>query len=448
MEFIFVLLLIPAAIIYFRNPKDEATRWLTFFMASSASGSFSRMLRLYVLPDLDPESFWTLVVHGVRFGFYFLSHHVFHYGLLMYAIIYSLGASFKYKKTLTLFLLAPLIYSILLTPWHDYSKQLETISYFYWTTAYDLFAACLIIYAYRKETNIIIKKSRHHNALIFIPTIFAIVLFVNIRNTFMPSSLVNRTIIVFTLYSFIVFVVLAIRNGVLGVKIQINNHVLHSTARATANSTDIINHTIKDEMNKIRMIIDRTRLESAHKEKGEILTEFSKLYTATDQVLEFVDRIRDQTQDVELRKARVSLPHIVRGAVEDIEHLATINEVKIKKRFLYTGTLNCDQMYIREVVKNLLKNSIEAMTGKGGHITIEIYQNKRKTYISVTDNGCGIPESILAKVKEPFFSTKNNKHNYGLGLNFCSNVMQKHGGHLEVFSENEGATVVLIFPSK
>ncbi|SGI68194.1 two-component sensor histidine kinase [Mycobacterium tuberculosis] len=453
MEYLFILLFIPIAILYHRNSRDEVSRWLIFFMLCAALGSFSRIIRLHIMPELDPQHFGTVLIYVVRFIFYFASHHVFHYALIMYAMVYSLGTYFKYKKMWAYLLLIPLIYSLLTLPHHEYPNdqfdlQLETLYYFTWTTAYDVVAAILILITCLTEKNRSIKKARIQNALILVPTIVAIIIFVNIRNTFHPDSFINQSIIIFVVYSFVIFLVFAVRNGVLGVKIQIKNHVLTSTARVTANSTDIINHTIKDEMNKIRMIIDRAKHQSEHKDK--ITDDFSKLYSATDQVLGFIDKIRNQTQEVELHKENILITELINVVLEDLSPLIETNDISIELKFEFKGVLSCDPVYTREVLKNLITNSIESTDGKEGQIIIESSNNKRKTLITIKDNGCGIPTELLERVKEPFFSTKKKKSNYGLGLNFCVIVMQKHKGSLEIFSsrEEQGTSVVLIFPNR
>ena len=453
MEYLFILLFIPISILYYRNSSDEVTRWLIFFMLCAALGSFSRIIRLHIMPELDPQHFGTVLIYVIRFIFYFASHHVFHYSLLMYAMVYSLGSYFKYKKMFAYILLTPLISSLLTLPHHDYPNdqfdlQLETLSYFTWTTVYDVIAAILILNTCLSENNRSLKEARIQNALILVPTIIAIILFVNVRNTFHPDSFINQSITIFVVYSFIIFLVFAVKNGVLGVKIQIKNHVLTSTARVTANSTDIINHTIKDEMNKIRMIIDRAKQQSEHKD--EMADEFSKLYSATDQVLGFIDKIRNQTQEVEVQKENILITDLINWVLEDLSPLIEIKDISIAMKLEFTGFLNCDPVYTQEILKNIVTNSIEAIGGKEGKITIESCKNKRKTLITVKDNGCGIPTELLERVKEPFFSTKKKKSNYGLGLNFCLIVMQKHKGSLEILcsKEEQGTSVVLIFPNR
>lgn len=453
MEYLFILLFIPIAILYSRSSRDEVTRWLIFFMLCAALGSFSRIIRLHIMPELDPQHFGTILVYIIRFIFYFASHHVFHYSLLMYAMVYSLGPYFKYKKMFAYLLLTPLIYSLLTLPHHDYPNdqfdlQLETLSYFTWTTVYDVVAAIFILNTCLCENTRNLKEARIQNALILVPTIIAIILFVNVPNTFQPNSFINQSITIFVVYSFVIFLVFAIRNGVLGVKIQIRNHVLTNTARVTASSTDIINHTIKDEMNKIRMIIDRAKHQSEHKD--EITDEFSKLYSATDQVLGFIDKIRNQTQEVELQKENIIITDLINWVLQDLSPLIEVKDISIATKLEFKGVLNCDPVYTQEVLKNLITNSIEAINGREGQITIESCKDKRKIFITIKDNGCGIPTDFLERVKEPFFSTKRKKDNYGLGLNLCDIVMRKHKGSLEIYSSKEKheTSVVLIFPNR
>jgi len=67
--------------------------------------------------------------------------------------------------------------------------------------------------------------------------------------------------------------------------------------------------------------------------------------------------------------------------------------------------------------------------------------------ISFKDNGIGIPEEILHKVQEPFFTTKSQ--GTGLGLAVCFQVARLHGGNIEVQSrQGEGSVFTVILPVK
>jgi two-component system, NtrC family, sensor kinase len=66
--------------------------------------------------------------------------------------------------------------------------------------------------------------------------------------------------------------------------------------------------------------------------------------------------------------------------------------------------------------------------------------------VKISDNGCGIPEANLAKIFDPFFSTKENKGT-GLGLSVSYGIIEKHGGRIDVQSEmGTGTTFTILLP--
>ncbi|WP_373500932.1 ATP-binding protein [Desulfococcus sp.] len=90
---------------------------------------------------------------------------------------------------------------------------------------------------------------------------------------------------------------------------------------------------------------------------------------------------------------------------------------------------------LQQIFLNLINNSFAAMTD-GGHLVISAEMNDRQeVVVSVQDDGCGIPASDLARVFEPFFSTKTQKGGTGLGLSITYNLVKEIGGQVDVRSE-------------
>lgn len=123
--------------------------------------------------------------------------------------------------------------------------------------------------------------------------------------------------------------------------------------------------------------------------------------------------------------------------------------------------LNCfaDEHQISQVIENLVINARQAMSDKGElFIKAENYKHHKDVNtnllipegdyikISIKDTGHGIPEDHLKKIFEPFFTTK--KKGKGLGLAICYNIVKKHNGDIEIISElNKGTTVVIYLPA-
>lgn len=105
-----------------------------------------------------------------------------------------------------------------------------------------------------------------------------------------------------------------------------------------------------------------------------------------------------------------------------------------------------DNVRIQQVIMNLLTNSIQSIT-ENGEIIIKTTANPKHVEISISDNGCGIPEEKLDKIFDPFFTTKERSNGTGLGLSICYGIIKRHNGSIEVKSEvNHGTTFKIKLP--
>jgi signal transduction histidine kinase len=99
---------------------------------------------------------------------------------------------------------------------------------------------------------------------------------------------------------------------------------------------------------------------------------------------------------------------------------------------------------LRDVLINLITNSIEAMPN-GGTIAIQTFSKGNGTTLTVTDTGVGMTAETKEKVFVPFYTTKPGKA--GLGLSMGYGVVQRHGGSIEVLSKaGEGTTIKIWLP--
>ncbi len=113
------------------------------------------------------------------------------------------------------------------------------------------------------------------------------------------------------------------------------------------------------------------------------------------------------------------------------------------------GHVLADLTQIHQVGMNLITNAYHAVEGTGGKITVQVYeeiitdgppmglslQHGQYVVLSVSDNGCGIPESILNKIFDPYFTTKEKGRGTGLGLATVYGIAKKYGGDIKVYTE-------------
>ena len=131
------------------------------------------------------------------------------------------------------------------------------------------------------------------------------------------------------------------------------------------------------------------------------------------------------------------------------------------------GNINIIPQDIGRVILNLITNAFYAVnektlstvaslpTGQAGPtavkyeptVSISTKNINDKVEIKVTDNGNGIPQKILDKIFQPFFTTKPTGQGTGLGLSMSYDIVKAHGGELKVKTkEGEGCEFIVVMP--
>lgn len=155
-----------------------------------------------------------------------------------------------------------------------------------------------------------------------------------------------------------------------------------------------------------------------------------------------------------LNFARQSEPKIERCDInkllEDtfslIQNQSIFHNIRVSKKF-FPGlpVPDIDIVQLQQVFINIILNAAEAMDGQGD-LTISTAQSEDNKLIEITfvDTGCGIPLENLDRIFEPFFTTKKVGQGTGLGLAICYGIVQRHGGTIEVKSENGKGTAFTV----
>ncbi len=119
------------------------------------------------------------------------------------------------------------------------------------------------------------------------------------------------------------------------------------------------------------------------------------------------------------------------------------------------GKVNIAAQDIGRVILNLITNAFYAVDEKKKSgldnyeptVSVSTKKGDKKLEIKVTDNGNGIPQKILDKIFQPFFTTKPSGKGTGLGLSLSYDIVKAHGGELKVDTiKNEGTEFTIILP--
>ena len=136
--------------------------------------------------------------------------------------------------------------------------------------------------------------------------------------------------------------------------------------------------------------------------------------------------------------AKVALQRAVTSVIEF--------EVNLDEK---AGEVATDAALVCQILDNLLSNAIDALGEKGGRISVSTVRDGDRVAVDVADTGLGIPADMVAKVFDPFFSTKGPGKGYGLGLAISLTLAESLGGALSVASkEGAGSRFRLWIPRK
>lgn len=102
-----------------------------------------------------------------------------------------------------------------------------------------------------------------------------------------------------------------------------------------------------------------------------------------------------------------------------------------------------DKNRLRQVFINIVDNAIK-YSNKGDTVSVEAYEEDNEICISISDTGMGISKEDLPKVKTKFFKANHTRRGSGIGLAVADEIIQRHGGSLEINSEQGVGTTVMI----
>lgn len=154
------------------------------------------------------------------------------------------------------------------------------------------------------------------------------------------------------------------------------------------------------------------------------------------------------TKELLLDKTEFDIQEVIKGTAESFEAVCTPKHISIELLLMPGSVIvYADKRKIQQVLYNLIDNAIKFSENESS-ITIEVTLKNEKAFISVKDNGIGIPRKDLNKIWERFYksdlSRGKDKKGTGLGLSIVREVIQAHDEHINVIS-TEGVGTEFIF---
>ena len=205
--------------------------------------------------------------------------------------------------------------------------------------------------------------------------------------------------------------------------------------------------------NLLTPVVSYSQYVLKHDDPELLRSAVQRAYNQTSRVAELCKHILDMAVEQDAEPSDVALRGMVEGAVACLgRDLAKDN---------ITLAINVDpDLYVRanppllqQVFFNLILNARQAILGRPGRLDITATRDDQTVHVAVSDTGSGIEPDALPHIFEPFFSTKRDaerpdKRGIGLGLVVCKDIVEDHGGSIEVESTlGQGTTFSITLPS-
>lgn len=441
------------------NRKKVANIWITLTILLGSSASYAFAMHLSIMPVWSEEPWLPQIVSRLLYLSTVVAMHIYFYTL---PFVFCMGGlwlggymALRTKRGLSI-LLALGVFALLADhlmnePWNSFD-----LDRFRWWDGIYIVLGCVFYYlAYVRERDPAVRSGRRRALLIPVVLLWAYTsdylgfdaLKMGWWSFDLKSNGMWQANFVVILGAVVMILFYTARYGFLGIKLKIERERLDHSLRTLTMGVSILNHSIKNEIQKIDYLAEKCSSLLRAGQNGKAAQTIEQVHGLTHHLLHMVNRIKEKAEDVELDESEQDVHDLVDSILDSARTLVENKPVVLSASHETDGLLLCDPVHVREMLSNMIRNALDALPNRGGAIALRTSSTRREFRIEVKDNGAGIPQEHLTKIFEPFFTTKKNAQNYGLGLSYCTSVMNKHGGNLTVVSEpGKGTVLVLHFP--
>jgi signal transduction histidine kinase len=213
-------------------------------------------------------------------------------------------------------------------------------------------------------------------------------------------------------------------------------------------------HEIRNPLTSIKTFV---QLAPSRRDDPEFMNEFNLVVQDDISRIEtLIEEILDYARYMELKLREEDIKEIITSCLHAVEIQANQKSITIAKDLAENlPRILVDRQQIKQVLMNLFLNAMDAITNAEGRVTVKTHRLTKPTgdiwvQIEVADTGCGISADNIDHIFDPFYTTKHEsleREGTGLGLVIVHQIIQEHGGYVEVESQvGRGTTFFVNLP--
>lgn len=200
-----------------------------------------------------------------------------------------------------------------------------------------------------------------------------------------------------------------------------------------------IAHEIRNPLTIVRGFLQLLGSKDNYSEEKKY---FKLMIDELDRVNSIIIQFLSLARNKHLDKTLQNLNEVIKAILPLIQADAVKSNIQIIAEFSEVPNLPLDQKEIIQLVLNLVRNGMEAMSTEG-KLTIATYFSGKEVVLAVKDQGKGIEPSVLEKIGTPFFTTKDT--GTGLGLANCYSIAERHNAKIDIDTCSTGTIFKVSF---
>jgi two-component system, NtrC family, C4-dicarboxylate transport sensor histidine kinase DctB len=207
-----------------------------------------------------------------------------------------------------------------------------------------------------------------------------------------------------------------------------------------------LRHELNQPLTALRTLSDNARVLLERNRLSEAKANLSTISDLSERMGNIVAHWKQLSRKSRHNSSFVSVRQMISNALMIAEYQLKIKKIHLVKDLTTDELfLHCDPIRLEQVLINLFSNAIDAVTGTSRpEIHVGVSHTEDRVFICVRDNGAGIPEDVMPRLFEPFFSTKETGDGLGLGLAISADIVHEMNGTISAHNLPDGGAEFII----
>jgi signal transduction histidine kinase len=204
-----------------------------------------------------------------------------------------------------------------------------------------------------------------------------------------------------------------------------------------------IAHEVRNPLTNINLATDQLKVDLNGHIPGEAGNMLNMIHRNSDRINQLITDLLESTKASELKAEKIPVDSLLDETLELAKDRVLLAGIKIQKEYSRDSRMIfVDKEKMKIAFLNIIVNAIESMDAGKGMLVISTSSDKNKCIVKITDNGAGIDKESLAKLFEPYFTSKPNGN--GLGLTNTQNIIFNHNGQISAESRPGMGTTFIV----